>query len=61
MTVEESRNMGIRRKIKGIRKLDCKRCKHVWIPRQEIEPGVCPRCKSPFWREPFPTKILPPK
>ena len=28
----------------------CKRCGHVWIPRNKNEkPRVCPKCKSPYW------------
>ncbi len=29
----------------------CKRCKHEWIPRKEITPIRCPRCKSPYWNK----------
>lgn len=28
--------------------LECKRCKHKWIPRK-VETVVCPACKSPYW------------
>lgn len=27
----------------------CFRCKHEWLPRNDILPKVCPRCKSPYW------------
>jgi predicted Zn-ribbon and HTH transcriptional regulator len=29
----------------------CERCGHEWVPRGEvdIEPRVCPKCKSPYW------------
>ena len=32
----------------------CDRCGHEWIPRGEsdLEPTVCPKCKSPYWNKP---------
>lgn len=32
----------------------CERCQHEWIPRTktEIEPTICPACKSPYWNKP---------
>jgi hypothetical protein len=29
----------------------CERCGHEWVPRGDlnIEPRVCPKCKSPYW------------
>lgn len=31
----------------------CERCSHEWIPRDfDIEPRVCPKCKSPYWNRP---------
>ena len=30
----------------------CERCGHEWIPREEAEPRVCPKCKSPYWNRP---------
>ena len=30
-------------------KLECKRCEHEWIPRTEVYPKLCPKCKSPYW------------
>lgn len=31
----------------------CERCSHEWIPKDaEIEPSVCPKCKSPYWNKP---------
>jgi len=35
-------------KIKHIIEVSCKRCGHVWIPRQR-EVVICPKCKSPYW------------
>lgn len=29
-------------------KLNCKRCKHFWVPTKE-EILICPKCKSPYW------------
>ncbi len=32
----------------------CKcRCGHIWVPRQEGRPGVCPSCKSYKWDKPY--------
>ncbi len=31
----------------------CDRCGHEWVPRKEDEePRVCPKCKSPYWNVP---------
>ena len=30
----------------------CERCNHEWAPRGQVEPRVCPRCKSPYWNRP---------
>jgi len=32
--------------------LKCTRCKHTWHPRRSRLPGVCPKCKSPYWNKP---------
>jgi hypothetical protein len=32
--------------------LTCRRCGHTWIPRQPRKPGVCSKCKSPYWDKP---------
>ena len=37
-------NMGkVRIEVWGFR---CERCRHEWVPRNEQEPRVCPKCKS---------------
>ena len=33
-------------KLEGYR---CERCNHIWVPRDEEIPRVCPKCKSPYW------------
>lgn len=30
----------------------CERCGHEWVPREEEQPKVCPKCKSPYWNTP---------
>ncbi len=30
----------------------CERCEHIWAPRGDAEPRVCPKCKSPYWNTP---------
>jgi len=36
----------------------CERCGHIWVPRKytgdknEPEPVICPKCKSPYWNKP---------
>lgn len=35
----------------GLSRLTCRRCSHRWTPRKE-RVHVCPKCKSPRWREP---------
>lgn len=36
----------------------CERCGHIWLPRkqengkEQLEPRVCPKCKSPYWNTP---------
>ena len=32
-------------------KYKCIRCKHIWVPRKEAEPIICPKCKSPYWNK----------
>ncbi|MFH1328170.1 MAG: hypothetical protein ABIH76_04925 [Candidatus Bathyarchaeota archaeon] len=27
----------------------CGRCDHIWTPRGDEKPKVCPKCKSPYW------------
>jgi Zn finger protein HypA/HybF involved in hydrogenase expression len=27
----------------------CERCRHKWVPREDEQPRVCPKCKSPYW------------
>lgn len=36
----------------------CERCSHEWIPRDEGEPNVCPKCKSPYWNKPRKTTAM---
>jgi NADH pyrophosphatase NudC (nudix superfamily) len=31
---------------------ECERCGHTWVPRDEDQPRVCPKCKSPYWDKP---------
>ena len=31
--------------------LTCERCGHIWYPRRENLPKVCPSCKSKKWQE----------
>jgi hypothetical protein len=31
----------------------CERCNYEWIPRNlQVEPEMCPKCKSPYWNKP---------
>ena len=30
----------------------CERCAHIWLPRSDAHPRVCPKCKSPYWDTP---------
>lgn len=44
--------------LKGMAKVErwvwqCERCGHEWLPRnKDVEPRVCPKCKSPYWNLP---------
>jgi len=31
--------------------LECKRCEYKWLPRSDVLPEVCPKCKSPYWNK----------
>jgi len=31
-----------------ITQLECKKCKHKWVPKKE-EVRQCPKCKSAWW------------
>ena len=35
-----------------IKGYQCERCTHQWVPRDESNPRVCPKCKSPYWDRP---------
>lgn len=35
-----------------VEKRTCTRCGHVWWPRMETIPRICPKCKSPYWDVP---------
>lgn len=30
----------------------CERCGHMWVPKGEGTPMVCPNCKTPYWQTP---------
>jgi len=30
----------------------CEQCGHIWLPRSEERPGLCPKCKSLRWDKP---------
>jgi len=32
-----------------LKKNNCLKCGHEWIPRIETRPILCPKCKSPTW------------
>lgn len=34
-----------------IKRLECLRCGHSWIPNSESTPKVCPLCHSPYWNK----------
>ena len=36
----------------NIKAYQCERCGHMWVPRREEKPRVCPKCKSPYWDKP---------
>ncbi len=27
----------------------CERCGHIWVPKTDRRPIICPKCKSPYW------------
>jgi predicted Zn-ribbon and HTH transcriptional regulator len=35
----------------------CERCGHVWLPKEQEAPRVCPKCKSPYWDRPRRTQL----
>ena len=35
----------------------CERCGHVWLPKEQGAPKVCPHCKSPYWDRPRRTQL----
>lgn len=38
-------------------KLKCLHCFHIWFPRTQEMPDVCPKCKSYEWDKPKDSKI----
>lgn len=41
----------VQTKVKLGNELNCLRCGHKWLPRQE-QITVCPKCMSPYWNIP---------
>ena len=41
-------------------KLKCLRCEHIWEPKTDKIPIVCPKCKSGYWNRPRKVKELHP-
>jgi len=35
-----------------LKKYNCVRCNHEWIPRKASKPRVCPNCISAYWNIP---------
>ncbi len=35
-----------------LKRYKCLRCDHIWIPRKDTKPIICPKCKSPYWDRP---------
>ena len=35
----------------------CGRCGHQWVPKENVKPRVCPKCKSPYWDTPRKTSL----
>ena len=33
-------------------RLECMKCGHIWIPRSDKLPDVCPKCKRYEWNVP---------
>lgn len=33
-----------------MKRLQCKRCGHQWVPRID-HPVTCPKCRSPYWHQ----------
>jgi predicted Zn-ribbon and HTH transcriptional regulator len=41
----------------------CLRCGKNWFPRKPGRPTTCPKCRSPYWDEPYqrqPKEATPP-
>lgn len=39
----------------------CLRCGYQWVPRifkEDAEPIICPKCKSPYWNKPRRVDVL---
>lgn len=36
---------------KSIQECECRRCRHVWLPRTKSKPKACPRCKHYDWEK----------
>jgi rubrerythrin len=34
---------------KMLKRYECLRCNHKWIPRKDGTPVVCPKCHNPYW------------
>jgi DNA-directed RNA polymerase subunit RPC12/RpoP len=34
-----------------LKRYECLRCNHKWIPRKDEIPIVCPKCHNPYWNK----------
>lgn len=41
--------------------LKCEQCGHIWLPRSDERPGLCPKCKSLRWDKPKREPLTPGK
>ncbi len=39
--------------------LKCEQCGHIWLPRSDERPGLCPKCKSLRWDKPKREPLTP--
>ena len=50
MTDKKTKDIEVELVFKGYK---CRHCGHVWVPRQDERPKLCPKCHSATWdREP---------
>ena len=43
-----------------MKRYECQKCGHTWLPRVEYKPVRCPHCTSPTWNKARKNRVVKP-